>query len=343
MGRKPHTNLNLPPLMRKRVQKSGRTFYYYDTGEKPRREIPLGSDFIAALRKYTDLHKIDTPKHQATFGDVMNRYKSEVIPAKERNTIHVQMSDIKHLEHYFAAAPLAAVRPMHIHAFLDKMKDKPTTANRCKRLFSAMWNQARAWGYTDLPNPCTGIKGHKLHKREVYISDEVFRAVWECASAPLRDAMDIAYLTGQRPSDALRMVEGDISDGHLAVRQGKTKAKLRIAIAGQLSATLDRIRARKSMLQIRATALLINESGHAMTAPALRYQFDQARDAAAKKHPELADSIKAFRFYDLRAKAADDTAEHRGEAAAVALLGHESARTTQRHYLRKGKKVAATK
>ncbi|MGE5650909.1 MAG: tyrosine-type recombinase/integrase [Bacillota bacterium] len=343
MGRKPHKNSNLPPLMRRRVQKSGRAFYYYDTGEKPRREIPLGDDYIAALRKYTELHKIDAPKQEATFGDVMKRYKAEVIPTKERNTIHVQMSDIKHLERYFSTAPLAGVKPMHIHLFLDKMKDKPTTANRCKRLFSVMWNQARAWGYTDAANPCTGIKGHKLGKREVYISDEVFRAVWDSASEPLRDAMDIAYLTGQRPADALKMSEHDIKDGHLEVKQGKTKAKLRIAIAGQLSTTLERIRTRKNGLKVHATALLVNEAGRPMTGPALRYQFDHARDRATEKHPELADSIKAFRFYDLRAKAADDTADHRGEAAASALLGHESARTTQRHYLRKGKKVDPTK
>lgn len=41
----------------------------------------------------------------------------------------------------------------------------------------------------------------------------------------------------------------------------------------------------------------------------------------------------------LRAKAADDTADGRGEEAARDLLGHESVKTTQRHYLRRGKIV----
>lgn len=58
MGRKPTTNANLPPHIRKRVQRSGKVYYYLDTGEKPRKEIPLGDDYIAALRKYAELHEV---------------------------------------------------------------------------------------------------------------------------------------------------------------------------------------------------------------------------------------------------------------------------------------------
>ena len=51
----------------------------------------------------------------------------------------------------------------------------------------------------------------------------------------------------------------------------------------------------------------------------------------------------AFWFYDLRAKAADDTSDDRGDQAASDLLGHDSVKTTQRHSLRRGKIVAPTK
>ena len=63
----------------------------------------------------------------------------------------------------------------------------------------------------------------------------------------------------------------------------------------------------------------------------------------AAKTPKMAKAIKEFRFYDLRAKGADDTADGRGEEAAPDLLGHDSVRTTQRHYLRRGKIVTPTK
>jgi len=80
-----------------------------------------------------------------------------------------------------------------------------------------MWNKARGRGYTDLPDPWEGIQVHSLEKRTVYITDAIFEAVWASASVPLRDAMDLAYLTGQRPADALKMTEHDIIDGHLIV------------------------------------------------------------------------------------------------------------------------------
>lgn len=59
--------------------------------------------------------------------------------------------------------------------------------------------------------------------------------------------------------------------------------------------------------------------------------------------PKLAEAIRAFWFYDLRAKAADDTSDERGDQAASDLLGHDSVKTTQRHYLRRGKIVDPTK
>jgi hypothetical protein len=54
-----------------------------------------------------------------------------------------------------------------------------------------------------------------------------------------------------------------------------------------------------------------------------------ARKAAANAHPDRATAIG--RLYDLRAKAADDTSDARGEQAASKLLSPESVKTRQRH------------
>lgn len=342
MGRKPTVNLSLPPRMRKRVR--GKVIYYfYDKGGLPRKEIPLGKDYISALRKYADECESDTPKHEILFGDVVKKYRSDALPKLADSTIRIQMSDIKHVEAYFKDAAMSEIKPMHIARFLEKHRDKPTTANRCKRLFSTMWNKARGWGYTDLPNPCVGVETHTLKKRTVYITDEVYSAVHSAGTAALQDALDLAYLTGQRPGDALAMSEHDIIDGHLIVTQIKTKQPLRIEIKGELEALIERIRARKASHNIVTAALLVNLNGKRLTKAVLRNHFEDAREKAAAEHPALADQIKKFWFYDLRAKAADDTSDERGEQAASDLLGHDSVRTTQRHYLRRGKVVAPTK
>lgn len=343
MGRTNTRNLNVPPGMIPRKQRSGKTYYYLRLAGTPRREIPLGDDFILALRKYAEHNTVEVPSAAATFADVAKKYQTEALPLLKPNTIKMHRSDLKHLLASFAAAPLDQIKPMHIKKLLAKHKATPTTANRCKRLFSTMWNHARGWGYTDLPNPCAGIKGFALDKRTNYITDELFKAVHGCASVALRDAMDLAYLTGQRPADVLRMSEHDILAGHLIITQGKTKQPLRIVVAGELADLLARIKVRKTGHKIVSSALLVNLHGKRLTPAVLRNHFDDARTAAAEKHPALADSIKAFHFYDLRAKAADDTSDERGDQAASDLLGHDSVRTTQRHYLRRGKIVGATK
>ena len=204
MGRPTTLNDNPPPYMRKRVRKYG-TYYFLDTGGKPRTEIPLGKDYFEALREYASIMDKSANDATRTFGDAISRYRAQELPTKAVNTIRVMTTDLKYLEEYFGDAPIDEIRPMHIRAFLDKHRDKPTTANRCKRVFSAVWNVARGWGYTGLPSPSVGIMGYSLGKRDVYITDEVYNAVRNAATEELRNAMDLAYLTGQRPSDALRM------------------------------------------------------------------------------------------------------------------------------------------
>ena len=56
---------------RARRQKSGTTYYYFDAGGKPRKEIPLGKDYVAAVRKWTQLMAEAAPvvaAHQADQG-----------------------------------------------------------------------------------------------------------------------------------------------------------------------------------------------------------------------------------------------------------------------------------
>ena len=63
VGRRPTKHLNLPSRLRARTLPSGRTYYYYDTGQKPRREIPLGSDYALAVKKWAELEIDARPRH----------------------------------------------------------------------------------------------------------------------------------------------------------------------------------------------------------------------------------------------------------------------------------------
>lgn len=354
--------------MRARVRPSG-IHYYLDTGERPRREIPLGKDYVEAVREWAVRTKQKQPKSAITFRQAAEGYIRDVLPTKAPATQKLNLRELASLYKFFDVppVPLESIEAFHVRQYLDwrwkstlqakqeenavRTKDgKPAfvitgkegqvPANREKALLSHIWNYSRDSGMTNLANPCAGIKGFRELGRDAYIIDQVFAAVWDAGEPPLRDALDLAYLTGQRPADVRKLSRADIKDGALALQQNKTGKKLRVSIEGQLAEVMDRIKARK----IAGTKLLTNEKGQPLTEFELRGAFDRARLRAAAVHPGLADEIRKFQFRDLRAKAGTDTEESSGMEAAQSQLGHTTqAMTAQYVRHRLGKLVKPTK
>lgn len=341
MGRAPTRNKNLPKGMRAR-HRAGKVYYFLDTGAKPRKEVPLGCDYVLAVQKWAELTSMRKPSNAVgTLGHTAARYRKDVIPAKAPETQKDNLRELaKLLEFFGESAPLDKIEPQHVRQYLDWRKDAPVRAKREKALLSHIFNFAREFGLTAKANPCAGIRGKtETGRRDMYIDDVVYRAVWGAAEPHLQDAMDLAYLTGQRPADVRKMTRADVRDGAVAVKQNKTGARLRVAVEGELAAVIERVNARKV-----AGLTLAAKDGKPLTKSMLRGAFDRARAAAKARHPELADAIAAFQFRDLRAKAGTDTEESRGMAAARDQLGHSSEAMTA-HYVRhrQGKLVKPTK
>ncbi len=342
MGRKPTRNMNLPAGMRARHRPSG-VYYFFDTGERPRREISLGKDYELAVMKWAELRVTNRASiNTITFRYVVDRYRKEVYPTKSPRTQKDNEQELKWLYKFFddGNTLLEDIEPVNIRQYLD-WREAKTRANREKALFSHIWNFARSKGLTNKTNPCAGIKGNKESGRDVYVDDAVYQAVWDAASPSLQDAMDLAYLTGQRPADVLKLSPSDIKDGAIMVKQNKTGKRLRVAIEGQLAVVMARISARSVQ---STTAIVCTRKGQPMTHAMLRGAFDRARKVAIAANPDLADEIRAYQFRDLRAKAGTDKEEAEGMQAAQDQLGHASAKMTA-HYVRhrKGKLVTPTK
>lgn len=330
MGRKPTKNLHLPPRMRLKQTLRGKTYYYYDMGGKPRRWKALGGDFVEALRRYADLEAGNrSAAALITFRHVAERYVREVLPGKAAETQRTNMLQLDRLYQFFDAppAPIDEIKPVHVRKYLDWRKASPVAANREIALLSHIFNKAREWGATDRPNPCSGVRKHRESGRDVYVGDTLYKAVWEKADLPLREAMDLAYLTGQRPADVLKLDERDVRDGVLSIKQNKTGARLRIHVVGHLAMLLDRLTARKVGHNPRSTRLIVDEQGQPLGRDALRFRFDKARESAGIPKQE-------FQFRDLRAKAGTDKEATTDMSGAQALLGHGSQAMTE-HYVRK--------
>lgn len=339
MGRRPSKPNAVPRL---RARKRGtKTWFYYDHGGSPRREEPLGCDYGLAIQRWAEIEReASSPRVQQTitFRWVANEYRAHIIPTKAERTQRDNAAELTKLLEFFddPPCPLDAIEPQHVRQYLTwRGANAQTRANREKALLSHIWNFARERGYTALANPCAGIKGFREDGRSVYVEDDEFAALWQAACVPLRDALDLAYLTGQRPGDVLRMRATDVRDGHLQVRQSKTNTPLRIAVTGKLAQVLDRINERKRGYRVHTLSLVVNEEGKAIGLSALQHRFQRARDIARLPH---------IQFRDLRAKAGTDKADSAGDIRqAQAQLGHATVTMTE-HYVRKrrGAKVTPT-
>lgn len=329
-------NLNLPPRMMV-VRKATKSYYYYDAGvNAPKRYTALGTDFVAAVRAWSELEHGNAKtaaERLLTFGDVADRYAREVLPTKADRTQRDYLDHLAKLREWFGDGPLSKIDPVHVAQYLDHRRSSPVRANREISLMSSIWNLARKWGATDRANPCAGIERHEERARTIYITDEQYAALHAAAKDVLKDAMDLAYLTGQRPADALRMRETDIRDGCIEIRQAKTKTPLRIAVVGELAALVDRLRAKKAGMKVHDTSLIVGARGKAVGQHWIRTLWVQAR-AEAGLPADL-------QFRDLRAKAVSDKEDATGNIRdAQALAGHSTVAMTEVYSRkRRGKKV----
>lgn len=340
---------DLPPRMLRRTKalKSGKVWvgYYYNGRDEAgqRREIPLGPDLVAAKLKWAQLECQPPPADVSTMRTLFDRYARDVIPGKKPRTRKDNASELANLRKVFDTAPIDAVTPAHVAQYRDaRGATAKTRANRELALLSHVFNMAREWGLRTHQNPVQGVKKHKTDPRRFYADDATWAAVREMGATHVQDAMDIAYLTAQRPSDVLAMKWGQIKDGALEVQQGKTGKRLRIllidsGVKTELGLVLDRIRSRAG--RTGSVFLIADANGQPYKLRTFRTHFDTARAAALKEHPKMKDSIEALWFSDARSKAASDMdGQH-----AQALLGHTEQKVTETVYRRRGATVMPTR
>lgn len=337
--RKP-TNQHLPDNLRPKIvtRKSGKTVIYWLYRTHGKTEISLGTDRNQAFIKAAQLNiERESKKDYITFGLVAKRYRDEIIPQKKASTAKTDLVKLKPLLIFFNDAPLESITPQHIREYMNWRKETPGAANNEFSMFGHIWQHAREWGYTNLPSPSTGVKRFPIRKREIYVEDHIFQMVYEFADQDMKDLMDLAYLTGQRPVDLANLQREHIFDGYLHIVQQKTNAKLRIEMVGKLAEILNR-----RLTERTGSYLFTTKKGEKMTARKLGKRFIVYREHAIKAHPEYEKELTAFQFRDLRAKSGTDIAMTAGEEMARQQLGHTSVQMTKT-YIRKAPIVTPIK
>jgi integrase len=325
---------------RSRKRKNGSTWTAYYYRDLLGKDIPLGKDLDKARIKWAELEAKEKPLDLRTMKGIFDRYIRDVIPKKAARTQKDNLAEIKQLRPMFDNAPIDLITPATIAGYRDARSAK-VRANREIATLSHVFNIAREWGLTTKENPCQGVRKNKETPRDYYANDVVWGAVYKKAAQELKDAMDLAYLTGQRPADVLVMRKDDVEGGYLGVQQNKTQKKLRIQMTtGGEANSLGRLVAEISErnAQHGSNYLIVSRHGKRMTATMLRKRWDAAREkarleAVAAGDDLLAGRIGAFQFRDIRPKAASEITDI-GEASL--LLGHTKGDITERVYRRVG-------
>lgn len=308
--------------------------YYYEhprDAAGKRKVVSLGSDLAAAKKKWADIEGAPPPIDSDTVEGVWEAYIkwAETSPDSDLSarTIRDRRAYWRELKPVFGETPIDALLPGHIQPYFEARSSKVSAKKELKFL-GTMCNWARARGKMTTPNPTTGLmRGLKIDEsRNVYVEDADLERVYRHAGEIVRDCLDLAYMTGQRPTDVRQLKWDQIVDGKLEFRQNKTGAKMRIAIVGELKEMIDRARERAATVKRRPTTILfdpdgmpLNEFGH------FRNQFNKARDAAEKEATELKVPFFRFQFRDLRPKSATDL---ESVSEARKLLGHTTERMT---------------
>lgn len=341
MGRKRSSNpLDLPPRL---YWHHGAFWYRHRTGKAER----LGTDVVAAkdrARHYND--------PDSTFGTVawyfdefLRDFERKVAAgAKAQRTLDDYRDAAEPLKAFFGKMAPANVRPHHVARYLDIGLEagRSVRANRERAALSGMFTFLVRHGHGGVTvNPCRGVRRNPETPRERYVDDAEYSKVLASVPAPVRAAMQLAYLTLQRPADILGWTRANIQTRTvkgaqirvLAVRQGKTGRAVDIEVTGALAGVLDPLVAAAGLRTLVHT-IRGKERGK-------RYTEDGLAATLHRHQLKVLGKGHSFGLQDLKAKGATDMYLAGVPLERIQILcGHDSVTTTEVYVKRHMQRIA---
>lgn len=307
-------------------------YYYYKNKDKTR--LYLGTNFTEAMMKWAEF--IDTPTNIYKLKDLFKRYLIEVSPKKAEGTYRNEQAGIANLNLFFGEMEPSSVTPVDVYKYMDiRSKKAVRGANMEKAILSNVYNYAIRWGIVK-DNPCRNVKSLPEEKRNRYIEDEEFKAVYEIASTLIKNIMMFSYLTALRKGDILTLKLSDITEDGIKKTLNKTKNTLLIEWSEELKTCIESIKGMPR--SIRGLHLFCTRDGRPYTVSG----FNAIWQRTIKKAMRLGVIKEKFRFNDIRRKSATDAERNLGREYARQLLGHTTQNMTA-HYISGVKRVKPLK
>jgi len=323
MPRKRKTNNHLPQRV---YWKNGA----YRLLTKEGKWIRLGVNLAEMYQTLSNLHLENNTNKIHTFNQLMDLYLSDIAVQKAPSSYKSDLRRSKFLKAFFGLMRPCDITAVNVYQYLDRRaKAGKTGANRECALLSHVLGYAIRWGLITI-NPCTGVKKFSEEKRSRNVSDVEFDAVLSIAKYPVNFAMQLAYLMGLRPQEALRLKKSNMLEEGFLVEITKTKHSVGRKIV-QWSPTLKSIV--ENLLNTNEKTIcnidyiLTNKQGKLYTYDGFATLWHRTmKEAIASKKIK-----QSFQFRDIRHKAATDIESSSGREVARQLLGHTNQTTTARY------------
>lgn len=233
---------NLPKHVRRKVAK-GRTYYYFDTGQK--------DDGKAILKRLPDLRSPDfgrmlsaaqsgrtrrsNIKGILTIADLADLYeKSPDFRKLAETTRRSYESNFEKLRKRLGIAPANELTPQDVRLVHDEMADYTGAANQFVRVLGSLYSWGRKRGHVSA-KPTEGVELFEESPHEPWPEWLLEEALGDEA---VRLPVALLYYTAQRIGDVCRMRWSDVRDGVISVKQEKTGKALAIPFHAELAKLL---------------------------------------------------------------------------------------------------------
>ena len=321
-----------------RKRKGGKVavYYFYDMRPDGKPDVPLGTDYDEALKKWDEIHN-RKPRIAGTLEEAFEAWEIDeeegLLSYDNKETRRGFAKNLKQLRPPFGPATWDQVDLTVLKGYLRKRTAK-VQGNREMSLLSIIWNWARGEGYTALPWPAAGLEKSKWKNtesaRRMKVADPVYDAIFYEGDQTLRDCMAIGSATGMRLTDCINVLLPKGDTLHLEASKTGKEAEWDMS----LSATLPDLLRRRRGLAADHLMLLSTSGGERVTLRMLRTRWDMARERAAVKayladDDEFGRAIRALYLRDMRKRAAQKS---ESLEAASELLQHDNKRLTEKHY-----------
>lgn len=366
MGRKRLAkNKGFPPNL---YQNPAGYFYYKNPSTKQQKGLgrdrahafseARAANAVLAAMKPSSLADWVAGKTEYTLAEWLPIYRTLWIEKVDPKPITVAASDVylrRLAESDFATRRLSEISTQMIAQYLDayKVERGAPSAKQMRSKVSDVFRWAETQGLIEAGrNPVTATRAHKVVVVRERMSLEQFLAIRDQGSVWLRNAMDLALLTGQRRGDIAALKFSDWSDGRLHVVQGKSGGKVRLALDGNIALSKAGMSIADAVKQCRdaivSSHLVHHVRHHSGAKPGQKVRGESIGEAFAAAREAAGIEAQAGRtlitFHEIRSLSERLYREEFGAAVAQKILGHKSAEMTEKYDdLRGGWNIVSTK